>query len=1005
MKTNKWTKLLSLTFGITSVVTAISCGTSNSNTTNTKNKNSNNTNNNQSLTPLDTKKEKMTALTNFFSSEVYNKDEILANINEAKTDKELNTVLDNIKKTILENGDSDKLIEDTKEVTRKIVDQNKRNEINTKLTSASNATEVKDKNKQLLDLFLEASQEAEKPATDEQKELSKQQFNEVISNPTEGTHFDFKYQSLRNQNKNEVLPSQVIRNASLDKFIPSDKYAWFLDITINNVKGVEGEENPNRTGNVVFYLTFINRLTGQTSDVKQIKVSGFNSNEQGLDETGQQYGGIELGGLKKPTSNEEIKEYIKKTPIDKFKYDDNIYLTALKGYIKSNGDLAKIRPEINTNTQDNINHFNTEAAKVGFSPYESAAYKGFTLPKYGNNNQVLGLALNDVMEIGKKDSWVDSLGKKQGFEQGLARRITNKNYLNASYSTYHIEINNFFASEDEAQKNLLKKHIKNPERLEEFAKHINDQNARNDFIRRIKEAGGDTMENPRQEYLEEITIEMFRALVKQMNGDEDGAARIYTDYLNVYKNQVLDKINKDPEIKQETKNNAKAFIDKAESMWDIQNKFVNSSDVTAGTMWIMDYELPENGHYPTKFYFGTNLHVADAIKENRFTGMSMTNVNKKAVTGDYSKVKVIPLDEEKYNTASVKGKAVRRIFDAKDYLNTKPSQYLIDEQKTKYEDVEEFLDFSIIEIDFAKFDKQYLDNKTPEEFAKWITNDYANWEEKDKVKFKSTSYLKDYNKINNPIYSQNFDLNTLDQLIILGYPKSKTTTWLDWFIEQYEESDEIKAREYGYSMWTNADGNFYKLTVSEDGFDKATKEKLDRGNFLSYNVAWRGFIDKPGVVDAFISSPTVGAKHVPFKNLYVSNDDKKYILYGLEYLPRNYVPGGGASGSGIRTKNNEMVSVYHASFPGAKTGLSSAFRSEGYDYKGLFGEYNSPQYDLIYGGGKEQKNSYREEMKKKGPKKTWLFKNGFEKENVPSEFQFNEKLTEYEPIKNSSDLK
>ncbi|UWV81627.1 hypothetical protein [Mycoplasmopsis cynos] len=58
------------------------------------------------------------------------------------------------------------------------------------------------------------------------------------------------------------------------------------------------------------------------------------------------------------------------------------------------------------------------------------------------------------------------------------------------------------------------------------------------------------------------------------------------------------------------------------------------------------------------------------------------------------------------------------------------------------------------------------------------------------------------------------------------------------------------------------------------------------------------------------------------------------------------------------------------------------------NYNGLFGEYNLPQYDVIYGTGKDQKNSYRDEMKKKSKKKTWLFKKGFELENVPEEYKF-----------------
>ncbi|WP_120160771.1 hypothetical protein [Mycoplasmopsis bovirhinis] len=38
------------------------------------------------------------------------------------------------------------------------------------------------------------------------------------------------------------------------------------------------------------------------------------------------------------------------------------------------------------------------------------------------------------------------------------------------------------------------------------------------------------------------------------------------------------------------------------------------------------------------------------------------------------------------------------------------------------------------------------------------------------------------------------------------------------------------------------------------------------------------------------------------------------------------------------------------------------FKSEGFGYQGLYGQYNLPQYDLVHGGGKDQNNSCRETM-------------------------------------------
>jgi len=158
---------------------------------------------------------------------------------------------------------------------------------------------------------------------------------------------------------------------------------------------------------------------------------------------------------------------------------------------------------------------------------------------------------------------------------------------------------------------------------------------------------------------------------------------------------------------------------------------------------------------------------------------------------------------------------------------------------------------------------------------------------------------------------------------------------------------------------------------------------------LSYAIGYRSFIDKPGVLDAFISAPHTG------NDLYKSLDGKKYINMGLEYMPRHYAPAGGASGSSVRNQNNEIVGIYHVSNEFASTGLATAFRSEGYDYKGLYGDkYKElPQYDLIYGGGKDQATgqSYREKMKEiyknNNNIKTALFPNGFDQ--YDEKFKFN----------------
>ncbi|GAA8715733.1 hypothetical protein oki361_20580 [Helicobacter pylori] len=160
-------------------------------------------------------------------------------------------------------------------------------------------------------------------------------------------------------------------------------------------------------------------------------------------------------------------------------------------------------------------------------------------------------------------------------------------------------------------------------------------------------------------------------------------------------------------------------------------------------------------------------------------------------------------------------------------------------------------------------------------------------------------------------------------------------------------------------------------------------ERAKRGNYLSYALGYRSFTNKPGILDSFISAPHTGDK------LYTSNDDNQYLAMGLEYLIRHYAPVGGASGSSVRNQNNEIVGIYHISNISAHTGLAAAFRSEGHNYNGLYGTYNLPQYDLIYGGGQNQISSYRQALLKEYEGqaiKTNLFSNGLN--DIPDEYKF-----------------
>ncbi|EFF41116.1 Ig-specific serine endopeptidase MIP [Mycoplasmopsis alligatoris] len=410
---------------------------------------------------------------------------------------------------------------------------------------------------------------------------------------------------------------------------------------------------------------------------------------------------------------------------------------------------------------------------------------------------------------------------------------------------------------------------------------------------------------------------------------------------------------------------------------------------TMGTIWIMDYELPENGKQPTKFYFGTNAHVAEGLDKAKT--LSLMKVNEEIV--ERNKIRTSKFEErlEDFSLYFDENKpAAKVVFWAKDYLNSSPKEYLSSELREKFKDVEEMSDFAVIEIDFSKVTGfgVIADGKTVEKYnsakgkaeetAKILTNNYAG-KESEHVKFKSTSYLKKYEPIDFPLSGKIG--NDKDSLYIVGYPRSDA----DYFLNEYQDAAEIAARKESRSLWVNGDSGWYgKLVKTETGPELAPEllDKISRGNYLSYQIGYRNFGDKPGLADVFITHPLNDDG-----SLYKGKDGKQYFSYGLNYMPRFYAPFGGSSGSSVRTDKNELLSVYYYSNANAGTGYSAAFRSEGFDYKGLYGKYNLEEYDLIYGGGKNQKSSYREELKKLYPNmKTKLFSEGLNK--IPEEFKF-----------------
>ncbi|WFQ93391.1 Immunoglobulin protease MIP [Mycoplasma feriruminatoris] len=823
------------------------------------------------------------------------------------------------------------------------------------------------------------------------KPIDDNEFNKLIDSiETENDllkYADIKFKNSRGveTKKEDIIPSQL-KNESID-IVFKGKYKGQVSAIVTNV-GVENSGNLFAIQTeATIYVQFKNNKTG-TPKPKNFVIKGLNKNGN-FDASGNRV----VDDLAYFGGSSGYEEYAKKDQRDRFKYDNERYVSRLKRQLGNGSDSIDLKQYRGLNTkEDNIKKFNQQAEKSNFDTYYNAALKGFTLPVYGDNGQVNGLKVYEGPEVGKGPSEVDSLGRSEKPKTvGLARTIPNDIYKTAAIQTFQVNftIHKDYEKEiEEAQDNIELFDSWNDEQIKgyiatqirQLTLNFNDEVSQID--KQIAEAqdGRDTILSTLTKKKEELKAEYDKTLSE----------------LNSLNKESLKKWQQD-EIKKYEERRKEKILQTSES----------------GTMWIMDYI---DVSHPTKFYFGTNSHVAKGIKDDMIS-FSLTRINSDINIGQTFGLNSYDRNFTKFTFAPKKDKklseAVSAIFHATDFLkeSSNPVKLLSADQKSKYDKVGIFADFAVVEVDFAK-----LLNKDDYSFGVWneakdvtsqystdqnsliekITNGYAKSEKK--VSFASDSLLDDekYKKFDrkldfNPKEEKELkEYKELDSLYILGYP----TAYKDFYLDQYEDERQLKNKKYDFSLWINGEYKFYNKLVNREGSSSSFNSyETEKGNFLSYQVGYRSFIDKPGLTDAFIAVNRIGKKLYSLKN-GKDKEVRKYFNYGLEILPRFYAPAGGASGSSVRTKDNKLLAVYHASNETARTGLAAVFRSKGYNYKGLFGTYNLGQYDLIYGGGKDQEKgkSYREvmlERNKSNGEKSALFPKGFEDTHIPSEFKFN----------------
>ncbi|WP_434343875.1 DUF31 family protein [Mycoplasma sp. 06067-C1-B144P-99-0482-3] len=817
------------------------------------------------------------------------------------------------------------------------------------------------------------------------KPIDDKEFFELI-NSIKSEDDLLKYANIKFKNsrgsyisKADVIPTQLEKNQI--EIIFKDKYKNQIGSEIVNV--ITNRSNGFASINeATLYVEFKNNKTGKTKSVN-FKVTGLNRKNT-VDASGHSivhsdldYFGGEAG----------YALYTQKSQKERFEFDNKKYISLLERQV-GNGYSIDLKAYRNLDTkQENKDKFDKLAKENNFDTYYNAALKGFTLPVYDDKGNVTGLQINDAPEVIKGPSSVDSLGRDPFKTNGLARTIPNETYKTAAIQTFQVTFNWWKDYSEEIEQAQEYIELFNSWTEEQVKNYVNTQLHQLEL--NFKD---DTREIEKQ--------------LRETPKDREGIIST----LNKQKAEIEIKYKEDFEkFNKLDKNGLIAWQKKEIEEYQSKKNQTTLRSSESGTMWIMDYLEESNGN-PTKFYFGTNSHVAKAIKDN-LVSFSLTRLNSDISVGQTFNLNGFDRNFtkfafEKNDNGTKLNDAVSTIFHATDFIkdDANPLSFLEQTQKEKYKDAGIFADFAVIEIDFKKLlnnsnykfsiwnESNEVSNKYDKDTNKLvslITNNYFTSDKK--IQFESESLL-DENKykkfdrkldFNPKINKEVEEYKNLDSLYIVGYPIAVE----DYYLDKYEDYKQLQSREYDYSLWVNSESKYYKNLVKKEGTPPSFKEyETDKGNFFSYQIGYRSFIDKPGLTDAFLAVYRIG------KKLYTLNDNgktKKYFNYGLEILPRFYAPSGGASGSSVRTKDNKLIAVFHAANNSAKTGLAAVFRSYGKDYNKLFGKYNLGQYDLIYGGGKDQIDgkSYREVMKKKYPdKKSALLKEGFDK--IPTEFQF-----------------
>ncbi|MDW2834381.1 Ig-specific serine endopeptidase MIP [Mesomycoplasma ovipneumoniae] len=436
-------------------------------------------------------------------------------------------------------------------------------------------------------------------------------------------------------------------------------------------------------------------------------------------------------------------------------------------------------------------------------------------------------------------------------------------------------------------------------------------------------------------------------------------------------------------------------------------KRVIRSDMSFGTAAILDFEKTENGSYPLKWFFITNAHVAASLRLANDTPSDKTQVwgrdesnysegfrqyntwtitltklknttpiHSKLPTSigegfatyyDSEEVRVKELEGTLYNNGRdgqyerdsllvnqtpTKPLNVRTIVIGTNALKSSPKDF--SSQKV-YQNIEEVLDFAVVEVNF--------DNETQ---AKKMTQDYF-----DAAQQQNHYQGREENFLDPKVYEK------IPPTDFYGFGWPSTQNESQRTLDRYENPTDFANRRFQVSPWFNKPEALYFNNNPKDN-------RWKNGGEFAWSRSYRSFVNLPGITDYFITNPTLTSSY--FEVYHAPNEkgdiSSPYLISGQGFLIDNFASGGGVSGTSIRDSNEKIYGLQFASDNAASAAFVLALRSYGYDYKGYYGKYNLPSYDIIY-GSKNQFKSYFDAMlqlygnNSDKKLKTNLFPNGF----------------------------